>query len=76
MKILTLDLINTIFIGIFTFEIVVRFLAKEFRIYMKDNINTLDIICIWFCIANLVIRNDQDINFYFRRIFNACCVAY
>lgn len=53
-----------------------RFLAKDAKMYFKDYSNIIDIIMIWPAVANLYVRNDSDVNFYFRRIFNAIAVAF
>jgi ferredoxin-like protein FixX len=70
-----LDIINIIFIAIFTVEILSRFLAKKLKIYFSDVSNLLDIALIWICIANLFTRNDESVDFYFRRCFNGVAVA-
>lgn len=44
--------------------------------YFKDISNIVDIIGIWWAIANIFLRNDESRNFYFRRIFNAFSVGY
>ncbi|CAD8095701.1 unnamed protein product [Paramecium sonneborni] len=72
----TLDIINDIFVAIFVFEILCRFFAKEKHLYFKDISNIVDIIGIWWAIANLFIKNKDDYNFYFKRISNAISVAY
>jgi hypothetical protein len=69
-------MINACFIGVFTFEILCRFFAKDFNLYIKDIINKLDIILIWLAIANLFVRNDVDIDIQFRKSLNAVSVAY
>ncbi|CAK89639.1 unnamed protein product (macronuclear) [Paramecium tetraurelia] len=71
-----LDVINDIFVSIFAFEILCRFFAKEKHLYFKDISNIVDIIAIWWAIANLFIKNKDDYNFYFKRISNAISVAY
>lgn len=71
-----LDYINSVFVFIFAFEIICRFFAKEKTLYFKDISNIIDFICIWWAIANLFIRNENDYNFYFKRISNTLSVAY
>lgn len=70
------DLFNDIFIGIFLVEILVRLAAKDFKIYFEDYINRIDLLGIWICIANLIIRNNHDIDFYVRKVLNATCIAF
>ncbi|CAD8180886.1 unnamed protein product [Paramecium pentaurelia] len=71
-----LDSINSVFVFIFAFEIICRFLAKDKSLYFKDNSNIMDSIGIWWAIANLFIRNHEDYNFYFKRISNAISIAF
>lgn len=48
---------NSVFVVIFTVEILCRFFAKEKNLYFKDNSNLIDIVGIWWAIVNLFIRN-------------------
>lgn len=52
-----LDIVNDIFVAIFAFEILCRFFAKEKHLYFKDISNIVDIIGVWWAIANLFIKN-------------------
>lgn len=71
-----LDYFNLVFVYIFAFEILCRFFAKDKKMYFKDTPNLIDIIGIWLALSNLYVRNEEDINFHFRRIFNAMSVTY
>ena len=44
--------------------------------YFKDTSNIIDIFAIWLCVANLYVKDDIEIDFYFRRIFNAISVGF
>lgn len=51
-------MINTICIIIFIFEILARFVAKEFKVYCKELINIIEILGIWICLAERIIDLD------------------
>lgn len=68
-------MINTICIIIFIFEILARFVAKEFKVYCKELINIIEIFGIWICLAERIIDIDGNANFYFIRCFKALSVA-
>lgn len=68
-------MINTICIVIFIFEILARFVAKEFKVYCKELINIIEILGIWICLAERIIDLNGDANFYFLRCFKVFSVA-
>lgn len=51
------------FVLIFSFEILSRFIAKKWKLYVKDIANIFDIIGIWFCLANFAIKNNTEFSF-------------
>lgn len=71
-----MDIINTICVGIFGIEILIRFIARGFESYFKDFSNSTDLVLYWFCIANLIIRNDETVDFQARKYLQAIGVAY
>ncbi|CAD8058415.1 unnamed protein product [Paramecium primaurelia] len=71
----SLEIINLVCILIFIFEIVSRFIAKEFKIYFKELINIIEIFGIWICLAEKIIDLNGIGEFYFLRCFKAFSVS-
>ncbi|CAD8074658.1 unnamed protein product [Paramecium sonneborni] len=71
----SLEIINFVCIIIFIFEIVIRFIAKDFKIYFKELINIIEIFGIWICLAERIIDENGNGEFYFTRCFKAFSVA-